>query len=653
MSVPSGAPGSLLWQASSATVDEALNQREFEAARQAFLRGEPQPAPVQKKPARAKSGAPDRADILLRETRKMEEKLAVLRAATEKQKQLATPGKTAPPKPRSAAPSASPTRSSRTSAPPQSLVAATANAEPSFSTTVLASTLFAPKQQLPAANSGAYKHVGSRIDSKNVYLTTLESSQRQRLAAEAQSKAERLAESQRKAAEDARIARMRAAGHTIITYAAQPTPEEEEKTKGKWTIVHEEQTAAPAAPSKAAEMGLVGTPAHIGLSSSLGFGTAASTVGAARRKPITAADVMKSKERKQADAEQRRYTAGLQNESPPIQYSLQTRPSEATRLQDSGGAAAGFDFRSTQAGSEPSFLFSSDGEPNFLFADTAGSEQPKYSLSAGTETGTATDTGSSSGLLDGDFDEAANAVAFAAAREEFLTSLQGSSQAKAALPSGTGVGTETVASTSSLLNGEYDEAANADAFAAARAEFLASMKAEKKEEVKPQRQRQGEAVKPSPKASPNASPREPAASTSKKTVPATASGAAASTTAKQSCYNCYKLFLPGAGGGFFDAGDTNKHFCSPACAEATKAEMKVQCEQCKARVPRKHATKTGTARWKCSKCTATQSQAEEPEPSSLFGMDGLAASLDVMQPLSVAAELPSPDKGESSGVSGW
>src|SRR5690242_17012416 len=96
-----GPAGSLGWQSGAGTVDEALNQREFEHARQSWLASgaapvttvtKPRPAPgtsaavgaARKSALDAKSR--DRADLLLAETRRMEERLCLLRQTMSAEK---------------------------------------------------------------------------------------------------------------------------------------------------------------------------------------------------------------------------------------------------------------------------------------------------------------------------------------------------------------------------------------------------------------------------------------------------------------------------------------------------------------------------------------------------------------------------------------
>jgi hypothetical protein len=597
-----GAPGSLRWSSPSATVDEALNQREFEAARHAWLAsalapqqtGKGKAATLVKPPIGVKtkgsvgsSTTLARADLLMQETAKMEAKLALLRKnmTAEKEKRATT-------------------QPSRASAAPGSRAASLA-----------ATTRLGGPGAIPTTNVNAHlARVGPKIDTQNTFLQTKVASEKAATLAAAR-------DAKAKADEARRLAALKAAGHTLLTYA--PT-----EAQQKWEITREESDDGPsAADVQAMSLGVRGI-------AGVAAGRASGIAGVVPRKVMTAADMMRGKRKPSA-------TSQRPTVSPP---SAVAAPIDRTQF-------------------------------NLV---------PRTSSSS-----TDTSTHSSSLLLGkGEFDEEANAQAFAQAREEFLRSLQpdgGDSTvntsseeaspdlAKTLVRSPDSDFTSPIASTGtlpsnwweqpepssstqcsssdpstylnpadsstaapgSLLDGPaFDEQASAGDFREARKKWM--------------EENSGEAVAPAA-----AAPVKSAASSSS-AASADPSTTATATAARSSCYTCYKLYFIASG--VLDS-ESGKQFCTGACRDAFLAEKRETCTRCQRKVQRMDAQRVeGEGEWICKRCasalppssssstdhgTAVASSSTADEPViSLFGSDDFDAPLVTMRPLA-AVSAPS------------
>lgn len=592
-------PGALLWSSGSATVDEALNQREFEAARQAWLQSGQTTKPVAAaKPVAATKGKSvvgkkvlDRADLLMAETQRMEARLALLRQTMNAEKAKRPPSK---------------------------------------------STLSSSSKLGSAGGVGSYRHVSSRVETQNTFLNVKTASERDaKLTAAREARAQ--AEEARVKAEEARkMAEFRAQGHTLVTYA-------EAEAVPQWILHREEDEVA----AQAEAIRGIGISVR---------GAAPTTTRTVARKQITAADMLRS--RRHGSAQGAKPIAGA--------AAIAAAASTAKLAQPHSSPAT-----HTTSSARPSISSSSS-------SSTLTSHVPFVPF-----------VGSS--LLDGDLDEESNAAEFAAAREEFLRSIQtdkrGDDAADQSLRSDpiptsspaetsrvSGVSTQSdpppatsdthaavapsflagdftsaalpsnwweqddpdsnaTAAPGSLLSGpDFDERDSAGAFQAAREQWLSENAANQV--------RASSAARPSlDDASSLGDSILPAASA----VAAVAAVAAApAAAAKSSCYTCYKLFFQQSG--VFDA-ESEKHFCTSACMDVFRAERKESCRLCRKKVQRQHATRDEQG-WTCRPCheesiaasDAVASEHVDSLPSdepliSLFGSDDLLASLATMQPM--------------------
>jgi hypothetical protein len=664
-------------------VDEERNRREFEAARQAWLRsgggsahGKPasNAAGAGTKPGSSKAGTktgaagakpkravPDHTDRLQAETRKMDERLALLRRTMAAEKEKREVGTAA-------------------------ITSTGARSRP--------------------GGSKLHAGVSSRIDRTNTLLEARESLAREaRQVAAERARAEAEARSVREA-EAARLAALKAGGHTLLTYAA-PEPAQQ------WVLAKDEQAEQEAAAAATAQASMAATPSlaiH-------GAGGAGSSFGgvrtAAPRKQVTAADMLRTKRQLSASASAAASRQGAAAAPSGIAVSATAVPTSAIAATSVPPAAAAATARTIDC---TQFNLLPTTRPAAAAATANSLISPAQSLRKGA-------AGSLWG--DTDLDEEANARAFAEARADFLRSMQppqpplpqpptqqqqsesegasgsntpgghstltpqikhgsradagsatdGPNVAQAAIDFGAGDPTSAAALPSnwweqpeegaggiggggdradyhnvdgglaasaaaappapgSLLDGPaFDEDAANAAFAEARKEWVAAQQ--------------------SPAAAAAAGPRASAKAAAASSSVAPAAGApatAAVSAAKQSCYNCYKLFAPSSSPGcVLDSGDSGKWFCSAACRDAAWAEMRVVCsaETCRhRRVARKDATRSTTAsgatQWICNTCvaavaaassstapdTAAGAAAEEDEPIvSLFGEDGMLAGL--------------------------
>lgn len=616
--------------------DEAAAQREFEQARLEWLNSGDQPAvpsngsisptrsnlPVARRKGSGGRTIPpsvsDRANALLAETRKMEERLAIMRRSIEtgaEKKSNAT------------------MKPTRMAGRHMATVGGTMKRSDGLAATVKLGTTAASPLTAPTSNK--YRHVGSRIDAHNTFLTVKHQVAKEQRELVLQQKREAAEAARVKAEEERRLARLRAGGHTLITYAApEPTPQ--------WVISREETLPVhPMAATSSLTSSLLRGDATV---DRLGARFGAVGIGG-RRVQQTAADVMRLKR----------------------QGSSGRRPKAGQR------------------------------------ADAQASDASSSLSSSSHASATATSTGeglSFSSLLDGEYDEEANAAAFAQARLDFLRSVEqereGSTNSESIATSSTTAETGTsvadttdptsasiqdaasnhpppaslpsaplpsnwweesddtgqtidastaavdttsnestttvtasdtsAAAPGSLLSGpSFDEQQSADAFQQARLEWM--------KETTQYSDRDNNA-----EAQPSAAPDNSLSSTS------------SSKDERVSCYNCFKLFFRSQGVGDAESGHA---FCTSSCADVAIAEMKVSCSICRRAIKRKDAEKVATSganspvstSWRCNACTASMTHAgkdqENDDISSDLGMDTanllatdqLFASLQDMQPI--------------------
>lgn len=196
-----------------------------------------------------------------------------------------------------------------------------------------------------------------------------------------------------------------------------------------------------------------------------------------------------------------------------------------------------------------------------------------------------------SSLLDGEYDEAENSNAFAEARQQFLASMNNSANTDLSIAptiDATHVqstnDTTTTPPAGSLLDGdEFDEAASRREFELARLQFLATLQ------------------------KPASSQRERPVSRSAATTTTISSQPSTTTTAveRKSCYQCFKLFYSDKGIPVEDG----KHFCSSDCSTEYQHNLRQQCAsqyQCSRMIRRQDAVETSDGNFVCRTCVARQ-----------------------------------------------
>ena len=588
---------------SGGSFNEVQNQAEFEAARQAWLRsGDALAVPVVKPPPRRKPSTAagtdavsiarkgmarpkDRADLLMAETRKMEERLQLLRRTTEAEKEKRTASAS---KPSSAA----------------------------------AAGLMTTQRIGGGLGGGSLRSVAPRIDTKNTFLSVKETAAREARVAEAARARAAAEEARRLEEETRRLAALRAGGHTLVTYAPSESPQQ-------WVLEREPEEVPFAVAA--------------GLGSRLAPAASPARSGVAPRKQLTAADMLRAKRNGSA-----------------TRHALEARSAAPAAVGGSAASAAAA-LRVASSAAVPASSVSSSAVPINRTQFNLFSSPPRGAVSSG--------CGDDGGLMgSGDLDEAANAEAFAQARMEFLRSLAPAaaspnisaattntetdadaaadaavSSAPAAASGGAALSGDwwaqddaasSTAAPGSLLNGPaFDEQDSAAAFQAARAQWM-----------QPNDVQAVAAVASSPVA----------AATSSAAVLAAASSSAVPSSAKSACYTCYKTAPSGAvpGAGFVDS-LTGKFFCSESCAAVARAEFRVQCKQCRARIKHAQATSIPSPEqaaagvkqeWLCGKCAAASSSVSSSYASSAAAASTAALSGSLSTPATQSSLPPQSDE---------